>query len=633
MEEEKVQEKHSNSHPEANPGDQNSHDTFVTPGSSSRCKMVDFSLNVDRNGSSKQLEKYDLKAGYIDTVAVTPLESAKETVFKVGSIADWKAHRIQTNERSKLIQQELDKAQEEILLFKLKFELAEQAKEQALIDLDSTKRRIQELKLNLELAQTEEHQAKQDSELAQLQLQEAEQGITDESSVAAKTQLEVAKARHQEVASKLITAQNELKETRKDYAILTSEQDSAVEKAQEAVSAAIEVEQEIENLTIQLITTKESIEYIHASHLEAEEQRIQEANELDQEMISLDHELKQTEEELEKVRQQIVLADELKLKLETASGLLQNLKDKLAVYLQGKMREEDDDEKLTREDIQSGIAIAKKNLDDINRIIERTTKEITRLKTTAKSVTAVLEGEKQVLMNFRKQNGSEMVSNLESELKQTRLELDDSRRREKEACEKLVELPNRLQKASEETENAKLFAEGASLVLKKAKEAADQAKNSLRSLTSQLTMTEKETEDAWAQEKLALGAISALHESESARCMKTVDPKNGITITLVEYYELSKRAHEAEEAASKRVAEATAEIDEAKQSLDKLKQVNSEIAARNEALKEEDVKEENGETKKDLKVDDGKSGISKKKKTSFMPMLSFMFMGKKKTDV
>ncbi|KAI3762944.1 hypothetical protein L1987_53387 [Smallanthus sonchifolius] len=687
MDEEKAWEKHSNSF--LNPGDQYSPDvssegSFATPDSfsSSGRKNIDVSPNLDTNGSNKQVEKYDQKASHIDTTA--PFESVKEAVAKYGVIADWKAHRAQTIERRKFIRQELEKAEEEIPIFKQKSELAEQAKVQALKHLDSTKRLIQELQLNLERAQTEEHQAKQDSELALLRLQELEQGVADEASIAAKTQLKVAKARHQAAASELITASNELEETRKDYETLTSERDLAIEKAEEAVSVAKELEEEVENLTIQLITTKESIETVHASHLETEEHQIQEVDELDQEILTLDHELKQTEEELEKVKQEIALAEDLKSKLETASGLLHNLKRELAVYMQGKMPEEQDDEKFTRKDIQSGVAIARKNLDEVKHNIERTTEVIMSLKTAAKTLTAKLEGEKQVLMDIRKQKelGVDVVVNLESELKWARLGLDNSRRKEKEAREKLVELPKRLQKASEETEDAKLLAAGAGSVLIKAKKAAGEAKNEVSSLLSQLAKIKKEIEAARAREKLALGAISALHESESARCMKTKDPKGGITITLEEYYELSKWAHEAEEAASKRVDEATSEIDNAKesemQSLGKLTQLNSEIAARKEALNvalqkaemakesksniEDKLKRRNGEdvgTRKDSRektkhdsasddlaasgnskagggrssTDDGKSASVKGlfKKRSFMPKFSLMFMGKKKS--
>ncbi|KAI3684733.1 hypothetical protein L6452_33958 [Arctium lappa] len=555
------------------------------------------SSNIEKDGSKKELDKHDSKVGqvhHVDTAA--PFESVKEAVSKFGGIVDWKAHRAQKDERRKYIEQELEKANEEIPVFKKKSEEAEKAKEQALRDLDSTKRLIEELKLNLERAQTEERQAKQDSELAQLRVQEMQQGIAEESSVAAKTQLEVAKARHLAAAEELISVRDELEEIRKDYAVLVSERDAAIKKAQEAVSAAKEIEREVENLTIQLITTKESIESTHAAHLESEEHRVVETSDRDQEAINWENELKQSEEELEKVHQQIKLAKDLRAKLDTASVLLQKLKDELAVYMQAKMAEDLDDNdsdnsnKFTRRDIQVGVASAKKSLDEVNHNIEKANENIMCLKTAANSLTTKLESEKAVLKKLRKQKGlgSEAVVSLESELKKTRAELDDVRKQEKETREKMAELPKQLKKVSEEAENAKSMAEGARLVLKKAKEAAEQAKSGANSMTTRLAAAQKEIEAARAAEKLALGAITALHESESARGPKHEEPKGGVTISLEEYYELSKRAHEAEEAANKRVTDAMTQIDEAKdsemQSLNKLTQLNSELAARKDAL-------------------------------------------------
>ncbi|XP_076941077.1 protein WEAK CHLOROPLAST MOVEMENT UNDER BLUE LIGHT 1-like [Bidens hawaiensis] len=548
------------------------------------------SPNVDKNSPSKQLAKDDNKVHHIDTAA--PFESVKEAVSKFGVIVDWKAHRAQNIERRKYIEQELEKAEQEIPAFKEKSEQAEKEKEHVLHELDSAKRCIQDLKLKLERAQTEETQAKQDSELAHLRVQEMEQGIADESSVAAKTQLEVAKARHQAAAADLITATNELEETRKDYQILISERDAAVQKAQQIVSQAKEAERLVEDLTIQLIATKETIESTHASHLEAEEQRVQEAKYRDQYAINMDIEVKQTEDELKNVKEQIVFAKDLRSKLETSSGLLRNLKDELAIYMQGKVPEVEDDDKFTRKHIQSGVAGAKKNLEEVNSEIGGTSEEIVCLKTAAASLTAKLESEKQVLNNIRKQKGlgagagagAGAVVNLESDLKRTQSELDNIRKREKEARAKLVELPKQFKKAREEADKVRASVEKARSGLKKVKEEAKEAKSGVNSIEGRLAATQKQIDAVRAQEKLALGAIKALNESPQ----KPDDPKGGVSISLQEYYEMSKRAHAAEEAANKRIKEADAKIDEAKdsemQSLKKLTQLNSENAARKDAL-------------------------------------------------
>ncbi|OIS97121.1 PREDICTED: protein WEAK CHLOROPLAST MOVEMENT UNDER BLUE LIGHT 1-like [Nicotiana attenuata] len=589
---------------------------------------------------SKHPENIDINRVKIDTAA--PIESVKQAVSKFGGIVDWKAHRVQSVERRKVVDQELAKVQEEIPLCKKQSQAAEEAKMMVLKELDSTKRLIEELKLNLERAQTEEQQAKQDLELAKLRVEEMEQGIADEASIAAKAQLEVARARHAAAVSELKTVNSELEDLHKEYDLLVSERFDAVQKAEEAVSASKKVEKEVEDLTIELITTKESLEAAQAAHLEAEEHRIGAAMAREQDTLNWEKELKLAEEELEKLNQQILSAKDLKAKLDTASALLLDLKAEFAAYVESKLEKEMDEggnfkrelsapEKRTHAEIQAAVALAKQELDEVKRNIEKATVEVNYLKVAATSLKAELEKEKSELTAIQQREGmaSITVASLEAELNRTKSEISLVQIKEKEAREKVVELPKQLQEAAQEADRAKLLAQTAREELRKAKEEAEQAKAGASTMESRLVAAKKEIEAAKASEKLALEAINALQESELARSTNDEDSPSGVTLSLKEYFDLSKMAHEAEEEANKRVAAAITQIEVAKESelrsLSRLEEVNREMADRKEALeiatqKAEKAKEGKLAIEQELRKWRAEHGLRRKAGESLQPI-------------
>ncbi|KAL0872680.1 hypothetical protein Bca101_022385 [Brassica carinata] len=324
----------------------------------------------------------------IDTAS--PIESVKEAVSKFGGITDWKAHRMEVLERRKFVEQELEKLEEQIPEYKKKSETVEMSKSLAVEELENTKRLIEELKLNLDKAETEEKQAKQDSDLAKMRVEEMEQGIAGEASVATKAQLEVAQARHTSALSELESVKEELQTLQSEYDALVKEKEMAMKEAEEAVKASKEVERKVEELTIELIASKESLECAHSSHLEAEEHKIGAVVSRDQETHKWEKELKQAEEELQKLKQHIVSTKELKAKFDFASALLLDLKKELADYNESSNSLQEK----SHADIQTAVASAKKELEEVNANIEKAASEVKCLKVASSSLRLELEREK-----------------------------------------------------------------------------------------------------------------------------------------------------------------------------------------------------------------------------------------------
>ncbi|CAI9777776.1 unnamed protein product [Fraxinus pennsylvanica] len=585
--------------------------------------ITEVSVNSDMTTKATECDKQpgNIELNFVQIDTAAPFESVKAAVSKFGGILDWKAHRVHTKERRKFIEIELETAKGEIPLYKKQVEDAEVAKIQVLKELNSTKRLVEDLKLNLERAQTEEHQAKQDSELAKLRVEEMEQGIGDEASIAARAQLEVARARNAAAVSELKTVRDELEQLRKDYTLMITEKNAAVQKAEKTVSAAKEVDKSVEDLTIELISAKESLQYAHDTHLEADEHRVGAVVAKVEDTLNWEKELKEAGDELEKLNQRMSLAKDLKSKLDTASGSLQDLKAKLAAYMESNSKQEtveeanltdalEDPETKTHGFIKTAVASAEKELKNTKLNIEQAKTEANILKVESTSLKSELEKEKSEIVMFQQREGmaSIAIASLEDELRRIKSEIVIVQKKEKEERDKKMELLKKLQEAAQDAERAKTLAQLAQERLQEANEEAEEAKAVASTMLSRLPMAQKEIESAKASEKVALAAINALQESESAT--NDEDSPAGLTLSLEEYYDLNKRVHEAEELANMKVAAAISQIEVAKESelrsLSNLQEVDRVMAERKDALevalnKDEKAKEEKLRVEQELR--------------------------------
>ncbi|KAL2473975.1 Protein WEAK CHLOROPLAST MOVEMENT UNDER BLUE LIGHT 1 [Forsythia ovata] len=241
---------------------------------------------------------------------------------------------------------------------------------------------------------------------------------------------------------------------------------------------------------------------------------------------------------------------DMKSKLDTASALLKDLKAELAAYMESNSKQEtveeanlrdalEEPETKTHGSIKAAVASAGKELENTKLNIEKAKTKSDCLEVESASLKSELEKEKSGFVTFQQREGiaSIAIASLENELNRIKSEI----------------LLKKLQEAAQDAEGAKALSQMAQAHLQEAKEEAEEAQAGPSTMESRLRVAQKEIESAKASEKVALAAINALQESESATNYE--DSPAGLTLSLKEYYDLNKRVHEAEELANMKVAD------------------------------------------------------------------------------
>lgn len=487
---------------------------------------------------------------------------------------------------------------------------------------------IEELKLNQERAQTGDNWSKQNSELTQCRVAEMEQGISDNASLAAKAQLEVAVGRQTLAVTDLKLIKEKLEEMQGKYVSLVNERNMAVKRVQEAMQASKVIEKTVEELTSELIMAKETLESAYAAHLEAEGKRVFAAMAREQDSLGWRRELEKAENEIQKLNKQLSSVNGLKSKIEASSTLLPEFRAELASYMEFKSAQVSDSvEKEANPkgrlgwtgndptETQSAIVSVRKELEEVNISMKKAKDHSNYLQVADASLKLELEKEKAALATMRQMEGlaTKAVAYKKDELDGTQRELDLVQMRKKKFKERMVELPRLLEQAGREANQAKSEVTLAHEELQKAKEEAEQVRVGASAAVSILNAALKEIAATKASESLALAAVKALQESESTAILGAKEGSKGVMLCLEEYHMLSKKAREAEEKAYRQVAASIIQIEVTKESelrsLEKLEAANKEVGVRKEAIKtalEKSKKAQEGESGVEVEHDLGK---------------------------
>ncbi|TVU48170.1 hypothetical protein EJB05_07797 [Eragrostis curvula] len=527
---------------------------------------------VSRSVSGKNLRT---DKATVDTT--THIESVKVAASKFGGSINWKTRRTQPAQGNGHSVHDLDKLKNEISECKRQAEAAETAKMSVFNDLERTNKLIDELKHVLERKQAEEVDAKEDLEFFQFIVQEMEDRVVSGDSGLIKEKQKII-----QVLAKLKLVKDESRKLQEDYDSLLIEQDVSIKKAQAAFTLSKETEREVEDLTLELKHLKEMLDLDRATCHDAKERKKEALTMRDMDCSTWKNNLRQAGQELNQLGNKLSSIEELKSELDTASILLLNLKNELAMCTEANPAEEAQEQGGGNHKSMQEVIPSRNELEEHRKSIAKVTDELCALKVTAATLKSELNKERVALAAMQQKETRALITiqSLKLEIKLTLQELEAVHAKA-ESRERMVGLPEALQDAA-------LEAADAQEELRKTWEEIEQTKAALSAMEFKLQAVLREVEAAKESERLSLSAIRALEGTNSVISIEQDSPHQMITVDLDEYTSLLEKAHRAGALVHERTAAAIAQVEAAKasesQTLSRLDETLKALEERKQAL-------------------------------------------------
>jgi chromosome segregation ATPase len=459
---------------------------------------------------------------------------------------------------ARMAMHEVDNVRREIAQCKMRSEAMEVSRAELLKELENTRRHMNELKVKLDKAEADESKFQEEVNHAKHYMEIAKMFARE----GGKSEVDKVKTQQEAAVSELISVREEIKSLNEECTTLAKERENLVAKAEEEVAASKKAETMVEELMEELANARKSLEIATVAKQEKEGRKVSAGLEKDEERLTWKKEIREAEEELLQLSMQVASAKELEGKLEVATSLLEKLNAELEVYMQ---KLDPENNGVHNEEVRKKQKILDKKtkeLDEVKEQIEKVQREIDVLLVEVSSLKTEIEKEKIELANLQQKEelASVEIPSIRAEIEKTKEQIEACMEKEKEAKRKIDELPSLIEEATIEVKRSKMIAQDAEVELNKVKAETEPILVSFKTIKMKINASMKEIEASKMSENIALAAIKALQESE----INVFSEK--MTISFEEYFDLSKKGHEAAEQAQERLDAVVAKIDTAKES-------------------------------------------------------------------